>query len=66
MTKTKITESLIRESVRSLSRPGTDEEIAMLCKGLCGHTFVGPRHATISAIVDALNQKRGEQYGRSK
>jgi hypothetical protein len=66
MTKTKITESLIKSSVASLSRPGTEDEISFLCKRLCGHTFVGPRHATISAIVDALNQKRGEEYGRGK
>jgi hypothetical protein len=66
MTKTKITESLIRSSVRSLSRPATEAEVELLCKRLCGHTFVGPRHATISAIVDALNQKRGEEHGRSQ
>jgi hypothetical protein len=64
MTKTKITESLIRSSVKSLSRPATETEIQFLVQRLSGHTFVGPRHATISAIVDALNQKRGEEYGK--
>lgn len=65
MTKTKITESLIRSSVRSLSRPATEEEISLLVSRLSGHTFVGPRHHTVAAIIDALNQHRGERYGRS-
>jgi hypothetical protein len=63
MTKTKITESLIRSSVASLSRPGTEAEVEMLVKRLAGHNFLGPRHAAVSAIVDALNQKRGEEHG---
>ena len=66
MTKTKITESLIRSAVRSLSRPATESEIQMLCKRLAGHTFVGPRYATVSSIVDALTQKRAEEYHRLK
>jgi hypothetical protein len=64
MTKTKITESLIRTSVKSLSRPATEDEVQLLVRRLAGHTFIGPRHAAISTIVDALNQKRGEEYGQ--
>lgn len=66
MTKTKITESLIRSSVKSLSRPATETEIQMLCKRLAGHNFLGHRYQAVSSIVDALNQKRGEEYGRDR
>lgn len=69
MTKTKITESLIRSSVRSLSKPATEEEISMLASRLAGHTFVGPNTTPSpppQTSFDALNQHRGERYGAAR